>query len=228
MLLVVAIATTALDLTPFGFTPTESSVYGTLLELGPSTGYAVARASGYARANAYAALEGLLRHGAAQRASGRPALYRATDPQGLLIQLASEQGERLERLARAVADLHHPVEPITRLVEGSRAMANVVQQLVARAADGVQGVIAAELWAPTLPAWRHAARRAKLNVQIAGEAADQEGLSQGRAAPDHPTILLVDHDYTLVATASGGAMRGLWSGHPLIALLARTTVGGPT
>jgi sugar-specific transcriptional regulator TrmB len=203
-------------------------VYGVLLDLGPSTGYAVARASGYARANAYAALEGLSRRGATQRAGGRPARYRATDPQSLLVQLASVQGEQLERLARAVADLHHPVEPITRLVEGSRAVANVVQQLVARAADSVRGVIAAELWAPTLPAWRHAARRAKLDVQIAGEAVDQEGLSRGRAAPEHPTILLVDHDYTLAARSSGGAMHGLWSGHPLIALLARTTVGGPS
>ena len=31
-----------LDLTPFGFTPTESSIYETLLDLGPSSGYAVA------------------------------------------------------------------------------------------------------------------------------------------------------------------------------------------
>src|SRR6266511_1377004 len=33
------------DLTPFGFTPTESLVYTTLLRLGPTTGYAVARAA---------------------------------------------------------------------------------------------------------------------------------------------------------------------------------------
>ena len=32
----------SVDLTPFGFTPTESQVYGALLRLGPSTGYAVA------------------------------------------------------------------------------------------------------------------------------------------------------------------------------------------
>src|SRR5439155_1053288 len=44
--LVVAYATTkSIDLTPFGFTPTESLVYGTLLGLGPATGYQVARAA---------------------------------------------------------------------------------------------------------------------------------------------------------------------------------------
>ncbi|MGH9818242.1 MAG: helix-turn-helix domain-containing protein, partial [Candidatus Acidiferrales bacterium] len=41
------------DLTPFGFTPTESLMYATLLRLGPSTGYAVARRARIARANAY-------------------------------------------------------------------------------------------------------------------------------------------------------------------------------
>src|SRR5439155_316046 len=43
-MVVVAYATTmAADLTPFGFTTTESLVYTTLLRLGPVTGYAVAR-----------------------------------------------------------------------------------------------------------------------------------------------------------------------------------------
>lgn len=202
-------------------------MYVTLLELGPSTGYAVARAVGYARANTYSALEGLLRRGATQRAAGRPSRYRATDPQSLLVQLASEQGERLERLARAVTDLHHPVEPVTRLLEGPRAVANVVQQLVARAMNRVDGVIAAELWAPTLPAWRHASRRARLGVRIGGEAADPEGLAQGRALADHATMLLVDDVYTLVASGSESAMNGLWSGHPLVAVLARTSIAGP-
>src|SRR5207247_107586 len=40
------------DLTPFGFTPTESVVYAALLQLGPSTGYGVSRATRLARANA--------------------------------------------------------------------------------------------------------------------------------------------------------------------------------
>jgi HTH-type transcriptional regulator, sugar sensing transcriptional regulator len=200
-------------------------MYRALLDLGPSTGYAVARAAGYARANAYAALEGLLRRGAAQRGSGRPARYRATDPQSLLVQLSGEQGERLDRLARAVAGLHKPVEPVTRVLDGSRAIGNVVQQLVARAAQRVVGVVAAELWTPTLPAWRHAARHAKVQVRISGDVADPEGLAAGRIAAGAPTTLMVDDQFTLVATGSGASMTALWSGHPLIALLARTNLG---
>ena len=200
-------------------------MYRTLLALGPSTGYAVAQAAGYARANAYAALDGLLRRGAVQRAPGRPARYRATDPQTLLVRLSAEQGERLERLATALAGLHKPVEPVTHLVEGSRAIGNVIQQLVARAAQRVDGVVTAELWTPTLPAWRHAARRAKVQVRISGEAADPEGLASGRVPPGAPTTLVVDDQMTLAATGTGPEMTGVWSGHPLIALLARTQIG---
>jgi len=201
-------------------------MYRALLELGPSTGYALARAAGYARANAYAALEGLRQRGAVQRGSGRPARYRATDPQSLIVQLAGEQGERLERLARAVAGLHKPVEPVTHVVEGSRAIANAIQQLVARAGQAVDGIVAAELWTPTLPAWRHAARHATVQVRISGDAADPEGLAAGRVAADAPTTLVVDNQFTLAATGSGAAMTAVWSGHPLIVLLARTNLGG--
>jgi len=65
---------TEIDLTPFRFTPTESVVYSALLRLGPSTGYGIGRATRLARANAYAALEGLVRR------SGRAAARFNTVP----------------------------------------------------------------------------------------------------------------------------------------------------
>src|SRR5437870_13171828 len=118
------------DLMPFGFTATESMVYSTLLQLGPATGYAVARAAHLARANAYGALDGLVTRGAASRAPGRPAHYRPTDPQALVARLAAQQGEALERLSRALQDVSRPGEPDTRAVEGSRALANLILQVV--------------------------------------------------------------------------------------------------
>lgn len=200
-------------------------MYATLLGLGPSTGYAAARAAGFARANAYAALEGLVRRGAALRAAGRPARYRATDPQVLLIQLAAEQSERLERLSRALADIRQPVEPVTRALEGARAVATVVQQIVARAERTVDGVLAAELWQPTLPAWRRASARATLRVRITGDPGDTQGLVFPPAPTDHPTLLLVDGVHTLTAASSDGGLLGLWSSHPLIAGVARLALG---
>jgi len=185
----------------------------------------VAREAGYARANAYAALEGLVRRGAAHRAPGRPARYRAADPNGLVLLLAAEQGERLERLSGALADLGGPPDPVTRTLDGLRAVANVVQQLVARASRRVDGVIAAELWRPTLPAWRRAATRATLAVRVAGEAVETEGLATPGAPAGHPTMLLIDETYTLVAVARTGTLNGLWSGDPLVATLAGHALG---
>src|SRR5213594_596872 len=85
-----------LDLTPFGFTATESLVYAALLRLGPSTGYAVSHATRVARANAYGALEGLVGRTAALRLGGRPVRYRAADPMALIAFLAAQQGEALD------------------------------------------------------------------------------------------------------------------------------------
>src|SRR5260370_39929736 len=106
------------DLTPFGFTATESRVYGALLRLGPSTGYAVAHRSRLARANSYGALEGLVTRRAATRLPGRPARYPATDPQALFAQLAAAQGEAPERLGRPPPDVGPGPGPRTRAPQG--------------------------------------------------------------------------------------------------------------
>lgn len=226
MRIVVVITTNSVDLTPFGFTPTESSVYAALLDLGPSTGYGVASAARLARANTYAALEGLARRGAARRGGGRPARYRATDPDTLLIQLAAEAGERLERLSRSLQRLRHPADPVTRPLDGTRAVATVIQHLVARAERRIEGVLGSELWAPTLPAWRRAAGRADIRVRIAGDTIDTEGLADPGAPADHPTLLVVDDVHALVATREGEAHTGLWSAHPLVAMLGRAALVG--
>ena len=214
-----------LDLTPFGFTPTESLVYATLLRLGPSTGYAVARGARLARANAYSALEGLVSRGAATRTPPpqRPARYRPADPQALLAQLATLQGAALDRLGRELRDVSRPGDPVTREVSGSRAVANLVLQLVARAEHSVQGIIALELWRPTLPAWRRAGERAEVSVRVRGGMPADAPAWLEPAADDAPaaTILLIDAAQLVITTGEGDAIAGLWTSHPLIVLLAR-------
>jgi sugar-specific transcriptional regulator TrmB len=215
----------ALDLTPFGFTPTESLVYATLLRLGPSTGYAVARGARLARANAYGALEGLVSQGAATRTPppARPARYRPIDPQALLALLATRQGEALDRLGREVRDLSRPGDPVTREVAGSRALANLVTQLVARAERSVEGVMALELWRPTLPAWRRAAERATLKVRARGGVPPDAPSWLELAPADAPdaTVLLIDDTQLVMTSGEGETIAGLWTSHPLILLLAR-------
>ncbi len=215
----------ALNLTPFGFTPTESLVYATLLRLGPSTGYAVARGARVARANAYGALEGLVTRGAASRTppSVRPARYRPIDPQALLAQLAALQGEALDRLGRELKGLARPGEPVTREVAGSRAVANLVMQLVARAERRVEGIVALELWRPTLPAWRRAGERADMSVRMRGASPPDAPSWLTSATDEAPsaTILVIDESQLIVTSGEGEAIAGLWTSHPLIVMLAR-------
>ena len=214
-----------LDLTPFGFTPTESLVYATLLRLGPSTGYAIARSARLARANAYGALEGLVSRGAATRTPppARPARYRPIDPQALIAQLATIQGEALDRLGRELRGLSRPGEPVTREVAGSRAVANLVMQLVARAERRVEGVVALELWRPTLPAWRRAGERAQMDVRVRGDVPQEAPSWLKPARDDAPsaTILVMDESQLVVTSGDGEGIAGLWTSHPLIVMLAR-------
>jgi sugar-specific transcriptional regulator TrmB len=213
-----------IDLTPFGFTPTESLVYATLLRLGPSTGYGVARASRLARANAYAALEGLVHRGAAIRSGPgeRPARYRPADPHGLLAQLALRQGEALDRLGRQLHDFARPGEPLTRAVAGSRAVANLIMQLVARDERTIDGMLSAELWRPTLPAWRRAAERAQLRVTLIGELpGDAPAWLAAADSSSDATILVIDESQLVITSGAGDALAGLWTSHPLLVSLAQ-------
>jgi len=184
-----------------------------------------------ARANAYSALEGLVARGAATRTPppNRPARYRPTDPQSLLAHLATLQGEALDRLGRQLRDISRPGEPVVREVAGNRAVANLLMQLVARAERSVEGVMALELWRPTLPAWRRAADRAQLKVRMRG-GMPEDAPSWLQPAGDTPdaTVLLIDEAHLVITSGDGDAVTGLWTSHPLILLLARRALQTPS
>lgn len=117
----------------FGFTPTESSVYKALLTIGPSTGYAVAREIGIARANVYQALESLTRRGAAQKAATDPIIYSASGP-------AAIAGALEREFRRDLADLDQKLREVP--MSGSRGRVDLelittTDQLLARAASCV-------------------------------------------------------------------------------------------
>ncbi len=214
------------DLAPFGFTRTESTVYGALLRLGTATGYAVAQATRIARANVYAALEGLAARRAAVRVPGRPARYRPTDPQSLIAHLAAEQGGALDALERALRDTDGEPGTAVALVAGPRPLANVVLRLVARAEHRVVGVVAAGIWRDTLPAWRRAGGRATLEIRTAGAVDDGAGLVAGTAPDDSGTTLLVDDGVAIVGIGNGEGATGLWGSHPALLAVVRRALGG--
>ena len=106
-----------LDLTHFGFTPTEGLVYEVLLTGGPGTGYAIARSAGLARANAYSALEGLVTKGAARVEGGRPKRYRPETPAALIARISTDHGQALERLSSMLDSVSVPATPTVVEIE---------------------------------------------------------------------------------------------------------------
>jgi sugar-specific transcriptional regulator TrmB len=89
----------------FGFTPTENRVYAALLGSGTSTGYALARELGIARANAYQALESLVRRGAARKSATTPAQFTATGPSALVAELERSFRRQLADLEDALLSI---------------------------------------------------------------------------------------------------------------------------
>src|SRR5262245_28740973 len=145
-----------LDLTPFGFTPTESLIYEVLLRGGPGTGYAIARAAGLARANAYSALEGLVHKGAARVEAGRPKQYRPEPPSTLIARIIDRQGQALDELSAALASLAVPPTPTIVELGSARGALQLIAREVARAESRVQLVAPAEAYPLLIPALRKA------------------------------------------------------------------------
>ena len=110
---------------------------------------------------------------------------------------------------------------------GARAVDNLILQLVARAERRVEGVLAAELVRPTLPAWRRAKERATVELWIAGEVpAEIQAFVSSNAAADAPTALLIDDAQAVVVMGSGDVAAGLWTSHPAIIGLVRAMLRG--
>src|SRR6476620_10121531 len=123
-----------IDLTPFGFTPTESKMYATLVSFGPGTGYALAQAAGLARANAYSALEGLVTKGAARVDGGRPKRYRPETGAALLARISTDHGLALDQLSHDLEAVSVPATPTLVEIESGRAVLQLITHEVARAA----------------------------------------------------------------------------------------------
>jgi sugar-specific transcriptional regulator TrmB len=109
-----------MDLSRFGFTPTESRVYVALLRLGPATGYAVALEAGLARANVYAALEALSPRGIVARLPGRPVRYAPSDPATVVTRLELDWRRDLDALARDLAAVERA--PVSRPPDGAESL----------------------------------------------------------------------------------------------------------
>ncbi len=215
-----------IDLTHFGFTPTESRVYEVLLTSGPGTGYAIARSAGLARANAYSALEGLVAKGAARVEGGRPRQYRPEAPAGLIARIAHNHGLALDRLSTDLETMAVPSTPTVVEIESGRAVLQLITHDVARASRTV-GLLAPPDAFPLLaPALRRPVS-AGLPVSLWSTGpvdlgfATVELVSGDHGWPGMPIIAVVDDRSAMVGFRQGNEVRGHWSTAPAFVAAAR-------
>ena len=221
---------TKVDLTPFGFTPTESLVYQVLLEHGPGTGYAVARDAGLARANAYSALEGLRSKGAANADEGRPKRYRPEPPNVLVARLASRQNKALDTLAAALEDMAVPDSPSLVEIESARAALRLISHDIARAEGTVDLLAPADAFPLLTPVLRRAGTAGVtlglLSVGPAGDLpfATVTAIESGARWPGMPLLSVVDRRTAVIASRNGNDVRGHWGREPAFVAAARLSI----
>ncbi|HET9039218.1 MAG TPA: helix-turn-helix domain-containing protein [Gemmatimonadales bacterium] len=215
-----------LDLTLFGFTPTESLVYEVLLTGGPGTGYAIARSAGLARANAYSALEGLVTKGAARVEGGRPKRYRPETPAALIARISTDHGQALERLSSDLDSVSVPATPTLVEIESGRAILQLVTHDVARATASVALLAPADAFPLLAPALRRPYAAGVPLILCATAPVDLgfgvvEVVSAAQPWPGMPIISVVDDRSAILAARQGADVRGHWSTAPAFVAGAR-------
>jgi sugar-specific transcriptional regulator TrmB len=207
------------DLTPFGFTPTESHVYEILVTKGPGTGYAVARSAGLARANAYSALEGLVSKGAARLDEGRPKRFRPEPPSVLLGRIVDRQGHAIDALSEALSTISLPATPTLAEVTTFRGVIQLLSLEIARARSEVLLCLPVEAYQQLVPALRRAlAGSVALELSADGPAdqtvAPVQSVSPQTRWPGRPLLAAIDGRVALIGLLEGDRVTAHWGTAP--------------
>ncbi len=223
----------SVDLTPFGFTPTESAAYQALLLNGPSSGYGLARVLGIARANSYQSLRGLVAKGAASVDGQEPQIYRAIRPDMLLALIAKDETAKLDRLERQMASQDRGGKDATVPFKGERELYAIALRTVTREPGPVACLAPANILSMLVPIWRkRSADGAETLLWTLGEG------SESLAVPVTGQVSVeraVRHFGSLVVILSAGVatgigrivedqLSGLWSSDPTIVGAAKAAL----
>ena len=184
------------DLTPFGYTPTETLAYSALLTNGPSSGYAVAGIIGIARANAYHALRGLAAKGAAEVTGSDPRLFRATRPTDLLARIARDQAAKLDTLEHEITAWGSAGASTTTAFSSERELYAVALRSATRASGPVACLAPPSVHSLLLPIWR----------KRAFDGTETHLWIIGRKPPEFPLALRGEIHESAVMRYFGGAV----------------------
>ena len=215
-----------LDLTQFGFTPTESLVYEVLLTSGPGTGYAIARSARLARANAYSALEGLVAKGAARVEGTRPKIYRPEAPAGLIARINQNHGLALDRLSNELDRISIPSTPTVVEIDSSRSVLQLITHDVSRASESVSLLVPADAFPLLAPALRRPVA-AEIPVDLWSTSPVDLGfvpvrvIEAGYRWPGMPILVLTDDHNAIIGARDGSRVTGHWSTAPTFVAAAR-------
>jgi sugar-specific transcriptional regulator TrmB len=215
-----------IDLTGFGFTPTESLVYEVLLKSGPGTGYAIARAAGLARANAYSALEALVTKGAAKVDAGRPRRYRPEGPSGLIARISNNHGLALERLSSALENISAPDSPTVVEISSGRAVLQLITHDVAKARSSVDLLVPPDAYPLLAPALRRPVSSG-IPVSLWSIGSVDLGFHDVLVVrgehrwPGMPIIAVIDDRSAILGARNGNEVHGHWSSAPPFIAAAR-------
>lgn len=213
---------TTLDLTPFGFTPTESLVYEVLLREGPGTGYGIARAAGLARANAYAALEGLVAKGGARiRPDERPRRFRPEPPEALVARILDHQARDLDHLRQSLDGVVVPSGDTLVEIHSGRGAIQLLAHDIARAKESVALFLPAEAWPLLGPALRKAGGsgvtlRLCAMRPVTLDVAQVTIATPPPAWPGEPVLAVIDQRVALLAARHGELVSGHWGTAPTL------------
>jgi sugar-specific transcriptional regulator TrmB len=226
-----------IDLTPFGFTPTETQVYSALLDRGFTSAYALAKVIGVARANVYQALNGLVSKGAAIQVSDSPQIFRPIGPTELMALISQREAERLKTLELQVAEHGRAGEPTTVTFTGKREFGEIVLRTAARA-HSVTCVAQAEVLGLLNLVWR---KRLKDNNDtelwsVGGPPRDSPYSVVGSVEPERiaeyfggaAVLLTADHTVVMGLQPEGDELRGIWSSDVLLAGAVRAAIQAVT
>lgn len=225
-----------LDLTPFGFTPTESSAYERLLDLGPSSGYALAKSLTIARANAYQALDGLVMKGAATVLRTEPRAYRAISPSTLHAMISQRQVRQLEELETSLDALGQSGSATLNEFSGVREFVQLALRAATRASGTVQYLGPGSAAVAAAPIWRKREHDGlATEIWVYGEPPDLPVEPAGSVSEDvprehygSPPVALVAGEIGVLGSLDGDGMRGYWSSEPLIVGCVRAVIADVT
>lgn len=214
-----------LDLTPFGFTPTEGLAYRALIQLGPLTGYALAQALAIARANAYQALRGLVAKGAVTRTEERPERYRPLQPDALFALIAERASRKLDQLEAALSVAPAAGGPAIVPITGERGLLDLAMRTAAREEGPVLCLGPGRILLALAPAWHKRSQGRgetllwawdesppSLPVPLAGRMDPAVG---ARFFPE-PAFVLTTSRAAIIATAGRGGASGYWTSSPVL------------